>query len=220
MPILKITLLILRRCRLKWIVLQSVAVASLLITGCSTLGGNTYNYHYYTLSYRQSETVNTDSERHLVLKIDPFSISAEYGRNNIMYGKNGFKRNFYPYQKWVASPEKMVAEFLLRDLKQAGIFKAVIGPETLNRTTCLLTGCVEDFYEDQIDTSRFAVLTITIPLFDEKAQMPEERVLFQKMYSNRVKLDKNTPEGLSEAMSQAMATVSKKLISDIESICR
>lgn len=196
----------------------SSLIGLFFIIGCTGFSGKAYETRYYALAYPLPDTGNTHPDAPYILGMDLFCVAPEYTRNNMMYQDGEFQRGFYPYHKWAASPEKMVAGLFHRDLIHAGIFKAVLGPESLKKTTHMLEGCVDDFYGDKTDAKGAAVLTITMTFFDELEKDPKRKILLQKTYKKRVKLQKKTPAALAEAMSLALASVSEALIKDIQNI--
>ena len=79
---------------------------------------------FYTLEY-PAPRPSVKAPLPLVLGVQRFRVAPTYNTQKIVYRDRNFKRNTYQYHKWRAEPGDLVGYFLARDLKQAGIFKAV-----------------------------------------------------------------------------------------------
>jgi ABC-type uncharacterized transport system auxiliary subunit len=109
----------------------------------------------------------------------------------------------------------MAEDLLRRDLRRAGIFRAVLSPRDAEETRFMLEGGVEEFFEAGEEAGRKAVLVATLTLLDLSRQEVSARVVFQRSYRAEAPFKTEGAAGFAEAMSSAMAELSKQAIADI-----
>ena len=109
----------------------------------------------------------------------------------------------------------MVTDFLRRDIRHAGLFRAVLSTRDTEETRYVLDGGVEEFLEVDEGKSGKAVLVATVTLIDRTSQEASRRVVFQKSYRCEAPLTQEGAAGLAEAMSRAMSQFSTRVIADI-----
>jgi len=150
-----------------------------------------------------------------ILRVEPIEAIPFYRTDKIVYRETPFRREAYRYHKWQAPPGEMITYLLLRDLRAAGIFSAVLSPNSLLSPTHSLEGGIQEFLEEDSPKGWIAVLTLTMTLAAEYTPEQGRTVLFQHTYSEREPCAANTPGALSEAMSRAMSRVSLQILKDV-----
>jgi cholesterol transport system auxiliary component len=100
-------------------------------------------------------------------------------------------------------------------LKQAAFCLAVIDSDSLLPATHLLEGTVDDFFEDDTENGWQAVLTLSLTLSTTRTGNADPRILMQRTYRARKACRAKNPQAVAEAMSLAMADVSKHVLGDI-----
>lgn len=189
-------------------------LALLLIGSCINLKEPSKKIEYYTFEYDPSQIAGL-KPLPFVIRLVRFSVAPTYNSDQIIYRDRSFRREAYVYYKWRANPGDLVTYFLSRDMKQSGLFKAVLPYDSIFPSSFAVEGSVDQFFEWDTEKSWKAVLTISITLMKENEPDISKRVLFQKTYGKREVCKKKNPRALAEAMSRAMAGVSKKIIEDI-----
>ena len=169
---------------------------------------------YYTLEYT-SPFVGDYRPLPYAIRVDQFSVSPIYNSNRIIYRDKSFKRQAYAYYKWRANPGDFVSYFLNRDMKKAGLFKAILSRNSSVPSSYLLEGTVDDFFELDGENDWQAVLSVSIVLMDEQEADISKKILFQKTYHASKPCQRKHPRALAQAMSMAMSEVSGKVIKDI-----
>jgi ABC-type uncharacterized transport system auxiliary subunit len=114
----------------------------------------------------------------------------------------------------------MVTEFLRRDLREAGLFRAVLSEREADEVRFSMTGGIEEFIENREPQNREALLTATITLLDLSQKETAAVVVFQKTYRFEAAISGEGAAGLAEAMSRAMAGLSRQVIADTASALR
>jgi ABC-type uncharacterized transport system auxiliary subunit len=105
--------------------------------------------------------------------------------------------------------------FLARDMKESGLFKAVLPGDSGIPVTHMMEGSVDEFLEWDTEQTWKAVLAVSITLMVEKEPDISKKVLYQKTYRTEEACKQRNPRALAEAMSRAMARVSEHIIRDV-----
>lgn len=186
-----------------------------LLAGC--LGGTAPPplVRHYSLEYPPPRVGNVSTEA--LLKVGRFSVDRLYMGTSMLFSKGSFRRDAYHEQRWRVSPGDMVTDFLKRDLRHAGLFRAVLSARDAEETRFLLEGGVEEFLEVDDGKSRKALLVAVVALLDLSSRDVSRRVVFQRTYRCETLFSQEGPEGLAEAMSRAMSQLSTRVIADIDS---
>jgi len=148
------------------------------------------------------------------LRVELFSVAQVFNTNAMVYQPQPFQSQSYNYSRWRANPGYLVTDFLIRDLRESGLFKAVLGPDSSDKYRFKLEGGVAEFQELDAPDGWKASLALTVTLLDSRQEELPQRVVFQKNYRAFSPLPEKTPQGLAQAMSQAMAQVSARVITD------
>lgn len=170
--------------------------------------------NHYTLEY-ESPKINGLSPLDTVVRVQRFSVAPDANFMPIVYRDGEHKRNTYAYHKWRANPGDLATYYLVRDMRNAGLFSAVLSYDSNLRATHTLEGTVDEFFEKDSETGWEAVLSVSIVMVKDREPDIAKRVLLQKQYSFTCHADQNTPEGIAKAMSKAMAQTSSALIKDV-----
>jgi ABC-type uncharacterized transport system auxiliary subunit len=187
-----------------------------LLAGC--LGGTAPAplVKHYSLEYPPPRAENL-SRSEALLKVGRFSVDRLYTGPSMLYRKGPFRRDAYHEQRWRVSPGDMVTDFLKRDLRHAGLFRAVLSARDTEETRFVLEGGVEEFLEVDEGESRKALLVAMVTLLDLSFRDVSRRVVFQKTYRCEAPFTQEGSAGLAEAMSRAMSQLSMQVITDIDS---
>lgn len=187
---------------------------SLLLPSCMTLQNPANKVDYYTLEYGPSPPENL-SPLDEVIQVRRFSVAAPYNMTRIVYRDDGFRRKSYDYHKWRANPGDLATYFLLRDMRNSELFRAVLTEDSKMPFSYMLEGSVDEFLEWDAEPSWIAVLTLTVTLMAEKEEDDHRRILYQKTYRDEEPCARKHPAALAEAMSRAMSRISTRITKDI-----
>jgi ABC-type uncharacterized transport system auxiliary subunit len=196
--------------RPRWLLSLLMTCLVPLLLGC---GQPPMLVNQYILEY-PAPVVGGQGQIPAALKVELFSVAQAYNTNAMVYQPQPFKSQVYNYSRWRANPGFLVTDYLLRDLRASGLFKAVLGPDTSGKYRFLLEGGVAEFQElDETDGWK-AALALTVTLLDtSKLELPQ-RVVFQKNYRELEPMPVKTPQGLAQAMSRALEHLSARIITD------
>ena len=191
----------------------------LLLGSCSSMKQPSLKIDHYTLEY-VSPKPGDMPQLPVILKVGRFSVAPLYDTRQIVYRDRSFKRETYAYHRWRAHPAELVTDFLARDLRQAGLFKAVTQEESTVSPTHILEGSLDEFFEWDTEQAWKAVLTVTVTLIKAKETDTARRILFQKAFHAVQTYQEKTPKGLAEAMSEAMLRVSQDVMKAVHAHCQ
>jgi cholesterol transport system auxiliary component len=187
---------------------------TLPLAACLKLKQPQNKVEYYTLEY-DPPVVDNHLPLPQAIRVQEFTISPIYNSNRIIYRDKSFKRQAYAYHKWRANPAQFVTYYLRRDLKEAGLFKAVLHGDSRIAPAYLVEGSVDDFLEMDGENTWEALLSVSIVFMDEKQSDISSKILFQKIYRTRKPCEQKNPRALAKAMSLAMSEISGIIINDL-----
>jgi ABC-type uncharacterized transport system auxiliary subunit len=150
-----------------------------------------------------------------VIRMDRFTVAPSYNTSQIIYRDQSFKREAYVYYRWQTNPGAIVTTLLHRDIKNSGLFKAVLDPGSLFSPHYRIEGTVDEFFEWDTQKAWKAILTVSIILNEKDQKDIKNRILFQKTYRKAEICQQKKPKAVAEAMSQALSKISEEMIIDV-----
>ena len=190
-----------------------IPVLILLMTGCAG-GQPPVNTQYYMLDYNPpdiKETFRLDES----LKVERFSVVQFYNSNSMMFRTSSIGLDKFPYDRWGTSPGYMVADYLVRDLRQNGLFRAIFSYQDTEAVRFLLEGNITEFLAVDRQDGRKALLTIYVTLLDLNQTDSAKQVIFQKSYTHAAPCKENSAQGLAMGVSESLERLSGQIINDV-----
>ena len=189
-------------------------VSLFLITACAGSGKPQYEVENYLLSYKapsfdKFEKLNTS------VKFNRFSIAAAYNSNSMIFRNDPYSIDSFNYSRWAVNPADMIADSLLRDMRESGLFSAVYSRYETDEGQFVISGSIEEFYLRSDKSNKTAVIRIIISLQDAREKETGKTIMFQKKYVREEPLQESSPRGYSQAASQAMRIISEQITKDI-----
>jgi ABC-type uncharacterized transport system auxiliary subunit len=199
------------------VVLKSLAAIglALLVSGC---GKPPVLVHQYLLEYPSPPLQGAPLDAGL--KVERFAVAQAYNTTSMLYQPRAFETEVYKYHRWRVSPGDLATDYLVRDLRQSGRFKAVFSYESGAKARFALEGGVEDFQEIDAPDGWKASLALTLTLLDTTQEEAPRKVVFQKSYRVTEPMLARTPKGLAESMSRAREQASAQIITDVYGAAR
>ena len=190
-----------------------------LISGCNLGAKPSYLINQYALEYPSPFQKELTSMNELI-KVEQFSVAQTFNTSAMIYKEGPNLRNVDPYNRWRTKPGEMATEYLARDLRNSGLFRAVISYDDSEETQYLLEGQVDEFLEVSEKDGRKAVLGLHVTFLDLKKRGSAEKVIFQRDYAGVEPYAEKTPAALAQAMSRAMGKISRQIILDLQEAVR
>jgi ABC-type uncharacterized transport system auxiliary subunit len=191
-----------------------VVVLVLFAEGCSfTSSKPPYAVQLYMLEYRLEPLTGSPVDR--TLKIDRFAVAQIFNNTTMLRRPGSYKIEPYNYHRWRTNPGDMVTDFISRDFKETGLFRAVFTYRHREEADFVLEGNVTEFLMSN-DGGRWQVLlSMDVSLLDMNRTAVNERVLFQKVYQASEPIEKEDPVLFAAGMSKAAAKISAHIVSDV-----
>lgn len=186
-----------------------------LLSGCFGGAGKTPFIRQYVLEYPPPQgSIGMRSAANETIRVERFFADRMFIGQAMLYRSGPYLREAYTAQRWRVGPGDMVTEFLRRDLRESGLFRAVLSERDAEEVRFSLMGGVEQFIESR-EAGRKALLTATITLLDLSRKETAGLVVFQKTYRVEAAIAGEGGAGLAGAMSLAMSDLSRQVIADI-----
>ncbi len=186
----------------------------LLVCGCSTGPSTSERIRYYILEYQSPEIANV-SGVDAVVRVDRFTATSPYNQAAIVYRDKAYRQNSYYYERWRVSPPDMMSDFVARDLRNAGIFRAVLRYQAPGRARFHVEGDILKFEEVDRPDGWFAVAELNVTLTDMRSRDSSTWVVWQKNYRYSEPCTAKDPEHVVQAMSRAVEALSRALTADV-----
>jgi ABC-type uncharacterized transport system auxiliary subunit len=198
------------------LIAAALGFAAVLLPGCIKQGRPTamverHVFEYALPTFKELRPLNQ------LLKVERFSVAKAYNSLSIVYRPEPYTLDTYANNRWMANPGDMVSDFLLRDLRGSGLFRAVFSFRDLEDARYVIEGSIEEIVERDEAPGRCAVIALHVTLLDLARPGMESRLVFQKEYRAIKPLPAKTAAGLAQAMSHAMAQLSSAIIKDVHS---
>lgn len=149
------------------------------------------------------------------VQVKLFAVDQAIDRSEMVYKINPYRTGAYWYNRWRANPGYLVTDYLIRDLRDSRLFKAVFSYDLSGSARFDLEGDVVEFQENDTPGFWHAAVTLNVTLLDTDKENIPEKVMFQRRYETLEPMLTKTPQGLAEAMSQAMQKLSRQIIEDV-----
>ena len=188
-------------------------LAALLVACLSGCGKPPMLVNQYILEYPAPVT-GGKVKIPAAVKVELFSVAQTFNTHAMVYQPQPYQSQSYNYSRWRANPGYLVTDYLIRDLRESGLFKAVFGPDSSGEHRFKLEGGVAEFQEVDAADGWKASLALTVTLLDTTQVELPQRVVFQKNYRLQEPLPEKTPQGLAQGMSRAMEQLSARIIND------
>lgn len=186
---------------------------ALLLAGCIDRGKASPMIENYALEY-PSPALAGLPPLDQALKVERFSSAKAFSSLSMVYRPEPYKLDYYGSNRWMANPGDMVSDYLLRDLRNSGLFRGVFSYRDFEDARFVLQGGVEEFLESDDGDRRSAVLTLSVVLTDNTRPSFPDRLVFQKKYTFSEPMTDGTPRALAAAMSKGMEKASALIVRD------
>ncbi|MFZ1037017.1 MAG: ABC-type transport auxiliary lipoprotein family protein, partial [Smithella sp.] len=160
---------------------------SFMITGCAGSGKPQYEVEKYLLSYASPSWDKFD-KLNISIKFNRFSIAAAYNSDNMIFRDNTYSFDYFNYSRWAVNPADMIADGLVRDMRDSGLFRAVFPRYETEDGQFIISGSIDEFYLREDRSNKTALISIIISLQDTRERETGKRMMFQKKYTREERL--------------------------------
>lgn len=189
-------------------------VCFFIFQGCANSGKPHYDVENFLLSYT-APTFENKTRQDKTIRISRFTIAAAYNNQNMIFRTSDYNVDFFNYNRWAVNPADMIADILLRDMQESGLFRAVFSRYAVEETRFIIQGGISDFFLRIGNSGKVAVIAMEITLKDSQQKEATKKILFQKKYSREETLTEQSPQGYCQAMSKALKNLSQQITTDV-----
>jgi cholesterol transport system auxiliary component len=197
-----------------YLIFPFLIICLFVLQGCANIGKPHYDVENYLLNYT-APTFENKIKLDKTIRISRFTIAAAYNNQNMIFRTNDYNVDFFNYNRWAVNPADMIADILLRDMQESGLFRAVFSRYAAEETRFIIQGGINDFFLRVGDNGKVAVIAMEITLKDSQQKEATKRILFQKKYSREESLTDQSPQGYCQAMSKALKNLSQQITTDV-----
>ncbi|MEO8705997.1 MAG: ABC-type transport auxiliary lipoprotein family protein [Kofleriaceae bacterium] len=174
----------------------------LLLTLLVACGGTVPNTRYYQLAIPTQRTPGGD----LTLVLEPLVTDSGYDDERIVYRTTPYRLDYYQYHRWSAAPGTLIGNYLEQALERSGRFRAVVR-EASSDAPAVLGGRVVAIEEVDLGPKQWVGrIVVELALTDPRNGV----VLWSEQFEETEPLAKQSPEGLAQALSTAMARIASR----------
>ncbi len=193
-----------------------ILIAIVHITGCFERTKAPYTFERFTFDYQPPVPSGIIPVNGLV-RVERLSVAHAFDKMAMVFKPQTYRFDSYAGNRWAVNPGDMVGDFLIRDLRRAGLFKEVFTYRSDERVRFVLEGAIDEFFQLDEGSVSSAIFNINIRILDTHEKEMTKRFRFSKTYRYSKTLDGKSPEGFAKAMSSNMAAFSEQLIKDLNS---
>ncbi|MGD0231922.1 MAG: ABC-type transport auxiliary lipoprotein family protein [Syntrophorhabdales bacterium] len=187
--------------------------SAFFLWGCLPAGRAPYEIKLYALDYRPLPLSGARLEQ--VIRIDRFSVAQVYNSSAMVYRPEAPRVAVYHYSMWRTNPSDMVADYLARDFRSSGLFRAVFSSHQEETTRFAVDGVVEELLESKETDGWKVIVDLDVTLLDLTKPDITSRVVFQRRYRAKEPIPDQSPDAFARGASEAMARLSAKIIDDV-----
>ena len=185
----------------------------LAAVACVACGGKLPETRYYQLAaHAQAAPAGGQA----VLAIEPLAADPAYDDERIVYRTTPYRLDYYHYHRWSALPGVMIAGYLEQALENTGQFRAVVRAPS-DTATLVLGGRVVAIEEVDAAKNRWVGrIALELVVSDPRTNAS----LWTRRIEETEPLRVQSPEGLAEALSAAMARVTARIGPEVAGVTR
>jgi cholesterol transport system auxiliary component len=195
------------------------AVCAALILGACAIGKPIPRATTYIIE--PTPPASTTAARQAdTLRMGYVRVAASFAGNSLVYRVDDVQYISDPYHAFIADPAAMLGNRMADWLDQAGPFKAVAQPGSLQSAKSapyVLEATVTELYGDtRTGMPPAAVMTIQFALLDTTGPRPV--TAYQRTISRRVQIEQATPDALVRGYGTVLSEILSQVRSDLASL--
>jgi hypothetical protein len=172
-----------------------------LVSGCGLGKNKPTIMKQYLLEY-PSPVLEGLKQGDELITVKHFFVDKAFSTREMIYRQDPFSYQSDPYNQWMVNPG----------------FRAVFSSDNIEPTRYVLQGRVDEFLELNQDGVSKAALSLSVILLDSTRKSIPAGVVFQRDYQILEPLRDKTPSGFAQAMSKAMESFSRRLLTDLSTL--
>ena len=167
--------------------------------------------YYYRIHYDLPEH-NSPTPIPVKIGIEPFEADVLYRGDRIVYRNSEYEVQFYHYRRWVAPPNKIVYESVIKQFESSGVFQNVVKYPSTSDVDYVLKGNIKAFEEWDENNAWYGLVTIVFELQNNETK----EIIWHNTFSEKTQVMKKEPAEVVKAISESLKKVVEKAIQEIE----
>ncbi len=182
---------------------------SLILFQC---GGSIPDMHYYLIDYPISMKSDISKPVHqIVLGVARFEAALLYKEERLVYRDSPYEGKYYHYHRWITSPEQMIKEQVIEQLKASNLFEQVRAFPKYSPVDFVLQGTIKALEEWDESDQWYARVQIAFEL----VSATENHIIWQKTIEKKNRVPHKSPaevvKGINLGVQQCITEVEQEL---------
>ena len=206
--------------------MKKLGIAAIIIFFAMQLPGclGVYKFEMPIVHYQLKPEVVTfpcEVRSEYILKVAPVLVTPPYDGTRLMYSSRNFKIEPSVYYQWIAAPDIMIRDYLVRSLKTLSTFGNVITREGVLRADYVLDTHVSRLDCMKTDQGHMAHVEANIVLIKKRGKIKDKpEICFKKNYNilEEIPGGRQGPPEVNDvvmALNKALKTFSMELQKDL-----
>jgi ABC-type uncharacterized transport system auxiliary subunit len=175
-------------------------------------GGSIPDMHYYLIDYPISKESNKrEPVYHIELGVEKFEAAPLYQEERLVYRDSPYEGKYYHYHRWIASPEQMITEKVIEQLRASNLFEQVVSFPKYSQVDFVLHGTIKAFEEWDEGDKWYARVQISYELIKNAAN----QIVWQKTIEKKNIVPHKSPaevvKGINRGVQQCVAEIKQEL---------
>jgi ABC-type uncharacterized transport system auxiliary subunit len=172
-------------------------------------GGSIPDMHYYLIDYTIPTKSDMSQPAHqIVLGVARFEAAPLYKEERLVYRDSPYEGKYYHYHRWITSPEQMISEQAIEQLKASNLFEQVLAFPKYSQVDFILQGTIKALEEWDEGDQWYARVQIAFDLLSAT----ENQIVWQKTVERKEKISHKTPAEVVKVINLDV----QQCINDIE----
>ncbi len=194
----------------------SLMLLVLILTGCATLEKNYPERNYYILNV-SNEAQNTPTVLGTVLEVRRFEISPSFNNREFVYRKVDLSYESDFYNQFFRHPSALITNEVREWLSESSQFKYVVDSSNNVEANYILEGNVSELYGD-LRTPNTPKAVMGIQFFLIEGGYTNPKIIFQNNYRRVVVLSSNSTKNLIKGWNEALEQILTVLQGDLRNV--
>ena len=172
-------------------------------------GGSIPDMHYYLIDYPiQKKSDMSKPVHHIVLGVARFEAAPLYKEERLVYRDSPYEGKYYHYHRWITSPEQMITEQAIEQLKASNLFEQVLAFPKYSQVDFILQGTIKALEEWDEGDQWYARVQIAFEFISKT----DNQIVWQKTVKRKNKVSQKTPAEVVKEINLGV----QQCINDVE----
>jgi len=193
-----------------------ITIVMFLVSGCSTIKPSVTEYRVITKNIHSNSVARECRDKSL--KVAQAFSSPSLMSLKMDYAEANNRVFSYSQAQWQESPNNSITMQILRNIRDANIFKSVQVSKSRSKNSLIIETNIEEFmqfYSEEMNES-YVNIVLSLTLVDSKTAL----VISAKTFSSKVKSKTLDAKGGVEALNTALSKIISQNIEWLAGVCK